>query len=210
VSDKKLTPAVVQDAHSGRVLMLGYMDAEAEKLTRETRQVHFWSRSKGRIWKKGETSGHVLELVEIKTDCDSDTFLVRALPNGPTCHTGCTSCFGTDGKEPPPTELDALEATIAARLAAAPGTRSYVRSLVDDPSPTKVSEKIVEEAGELSVELARSEPDRARIVAEAADVIFHVMVGLAAKGVSLADLERELARRAGTSGLDEKASRKKQ
>jgi phosphoribosyl-ATP pyrophosphohydrolase/phosphoribosyl-AMP cyclohydrolase len=202
-----LTPAVVQDAVTGRVLMLAWMNDEALRLTRETGEVHFWSRSRGRLWKKGETSGNVLRLVELKADCDGDTYLVRALPAGPTCHTGSTSCFGTDGNEPPANELEALEATIRARLAAPPGTRSYVRSLVE-ASATRVGEKILEEAGELSVELSYAAPDRARVVSEAADLIFHALIGVVAAGVSIADVEAELRRRAGVSGLDEKAARK--
>jgi phosphoribosyl-ATP pyrophosphohydrolase/phosphoribosyl-AMP cyclohydrolase len=131
---------------------------------------------------------------------------VRAVPRGPTCHTGSETCFGTDGQEPPPTELEVLAQTIAARLAAPEGTRSYVRSLVT-AGALRIAEKVVEEAGELSVELAREAPVRERIVAEAADLVFHVLVGLTARGVTLADVERELRRRAGVSGLDEKASR---
>lgn len=208
MSERKLTSAVVQDALTGRVLMLAWMDDEALDKTRTTGQVHFWSRSRNQLWKKGETSGNTLALVEIKADCDADTWLVRALPAGPTCHTGSRTCFGGGGVEPPAHELEALEATIRARLDAPPGTRSYVRSLVEDPSGTKVPEKIVEEAGELSAELLRPEPDRARIVAEAADLVFHALIGLSARGVTLEDVARELRRRAGTSGLDEKAARK--
>jgi phosphoribosyl-ATP pyrophosphohydrolase/phosphoribosyl-AMP cyclohydrolase len=213
-SDQKLTPAVVQDALTGRVLMLAWMNDEALALTRSTGQVHFWSRSRNRLWKKGETSGHTLELVELKADCDADTWLVRALPRGPTCHTGSQTCFGTDGDEPPPSELETLYRTILSRKSAPPGTRSYVRTLLE--TRLRVPEKIVEEAGELAFELAASAApgapssieDRERIVAEAADLIFHVLVGLADRGLTLADVERELHRRAGTSGLDEKAARK--
>jgi phosphoribosyl-ATP pyrophosphohydrolase/phosphoribosyl-AMP cyclohydrolase len=207
VSERKLTAAVVQDALSGRVLMLAWMDDEALQKTRETGEVHFWSRSRQRLWKKGESSGNVLKLVELKADCDADTWLVRALPAGPTCHTGARTCFGTDGNEPPPSELEALEGTIRARLQSPPGTRSYVRSLLEHASPTRVSEKIVEEAGELSVELARAQPVKERVVAEAADLLFHALIGLAVNGLGLEDVERELRRRAGTSGLDEKAAR---
>jgi phosphoribosyl-ATP pyrophosphohydrolase/phosphoribosyl-AMP cyclohydrolase len=209
MTEVKLTPAIVQDAATGRVLMLAWMNEEAERLTRETREVHFWSRSKQRIWKKGETSGHVLDLVEMKADCDADTWLVRARPRGPVCHTGCETCFGTDGHEPPASEIESLEATIDARLAAPAGTRSYVRSLVDHESPTRVSEKVVEEAGELSVELAHQQASHERIVAEAADLLFHVLIGLRQRGVRFAEVERELAKRAGVSGLDEKAARNK-
>jgi phosphoribosyl-ATP pyrophosphohydrolase/phosphoribosyl-AMP cyclohydrolase len=201
-----LTPAIVQDAITGRVLMMGWMSDESLRLTRETGEVYFWSRSRQRLWKKGETSGNVLALVEIKADCDSDTWLVRAVPRGPTCHTGSTSCWGVDGSEPAPTELEALEATIRARIAAPEGTRSYVRELLQG---TRAAEKIVEEAGELSVEVARADAPRERVIAEAADLLFHMLVGLASRGVSLEEVERELHRRAGTSGLDEKAARKK-
>lgn len=204
--ERELTPAIVQDAITGRVLMLGYMDGEALALTRSTGEVHFWSRSRARLWKKGETSGHVLALVELKADCDADTWLVRAVPRGPTCHTGSETCFGTDGSEPSPSELETLYRTILERKSAPAGTRSYVRSILEQP--LGVAEKIVEEAGELSVELAASAPDRARLIAEAADLLFHVLVGLADRGVTLAEVERELHRRAGTSGLDEKAARK--
>jgi phosphoribosyl-ATP pyrophosphohydrolase/phosphoribosyl-AMP cyclohydrolase len=206
--ERKLLPAIVQDALNGRVLMLGWMDDEALALTRSTGQVHFWSRSRQRIWKKGETSGNVLALVEIKTDCDSDTWLVRAIPHGPTCHTGSISCFGSDGAEPAAHELDALEKTIASRKAQAPGTRSYVRSLLDQGAK-KIAEKIREEANELAVEVENAQAERQRIISEAADVLFHTLVGLAARDVTLDDVLQELHRRAGTSGLDEKAARKK-
>jgi phosphoribosyl-ATP pyrophosphohydrolase/phosphoribosyl-AMP cyclohydrolase len=203
---KELTTAVVQDALSGRVLMVGWMDAEALARTLETGEVHFWSRSRQRLWKKGDISGNVLRFVELKADCDKDTLLVRALPAGPTCHTGSRTCFGSDGKEPSPSELDALEQTIAARLAAAPGTRSYLRSLIE-AGATRVGEKIVEEAGELAVEIARDHPDRARVVAEAADLLFHALVGIGSVGVTLREVEAELSKRSGVSGLDEKAAR---
>ncbi len=198
--------AIVQDAADGRVLMLAWMNDEALALTLSTGEVHFWSRSRNRLWKKGETSGHTLALVELKADCDADTFLVRALPRGPVCHTGSETCFGTDGDEPPASELEALYRTILERKSAPPGTRSYVRTLLE--TRLRVPEKIVEEAGELAFELAAPVEDRGRIVAEAADLIFHVLVGLADRGLTIADVERELRRRAGTSGLDEKAARK--
>jgi len=203
-NDRKLTAAVVQHALTGRVLMLGYMDDEALRRTRETGEVHFWSRSRGRLWKKGETSGNVLQLVEIKADCDADAWLVRALPAGPTCHTGSQTCFGTDGKEPPPTELEALYQTILARKNAPPGTRSYVRQLLEGGV---VGQKIGEEANELAAELPAGAKER--VIAEAADLVFHTLVGLAARDVTLEDVARELHRRAGVSGLDEKAARKK-
>lgn len=205
MTDQKLTPAIVQDALTGRVLMLGWMDDEALQKTLTTKEVHFWSRSRQRLWKKGETSGNVLRLIDLKTDCDDDTFLVRALPAGPTCHTGSQSCFGTDGSEPAPHELEQLYTTILARKSAPETTRSYVKSLL--ANPRGVVEKILEEAGELAVELMRGPKER--IVSEAADLFFHVLVGLADKGVTLEEVARELHRRAGTSGLDEKAARDK-
>jgi phosphoribosyl-ATP pyrophosphohydrolase/phosphoribosyl-AMP cyclohydrolase len=201
-------PAIVQDALNGRVLMLGWMDDEALSLTRSTGEVHFWSRSRQRLWKKGETSGNVLTLVEIKGDCDADAWLVRAIPRGPTCHTGSTSCFGSDGAEPAASELESLMRTIESRKSQAPGTRSYVRSLLDHGSK-KIAEKIREEANELAVEVEDAAAQRQRIINEAADLLFHTLVGLAARDVTLDDVLQELHRRAGTSGLDEKASRKK-
>jgi len=201
---RKLTAAVVQHALTGRVLMLGYMDDEALAKTRESGDVWFWSRSRKRLWKKGETSGNVLKLVDIKADCDADAWLVRALPAGPTCHTGSQTCFGTDGKEPAPTELEALYQTIVERIAAPAGTRSYVKQLVEEK---RVGQKIGEEANELAAEIPSG--DQERVIAEAADLFFHALVGLAARGVTLEDVARELHRRAGTSGLDEKAARKK-
>jgi phosphoribosyl-ATP pyrophosphohydrolase/phosphoribosyl-AMP cyclohydrolase len=187
--------------------MVAWMDAEAERLTRQTGEVHFWSRSRRRLWKKGEESGHVLRLVEMKLDCDEDTWLVRVLPVGPSCHTGAESCFGTDGVEPPSTELHQLEATIRARLVAPAGTRSYVRSLVEDETGGKVAAKITEEAAELVAELVAPSTARERVVSEAADLLFHTLVGLLQRGISLEEVEAELSRRAGLSGLDEKAAR---
>jgi phosphoribosyl-ATP pyrophosphohydrolase/phosphoribosyl-AMP cyclohydrolase len=202
---RKLPAAVVQHALTGRVLMLGYMDDEALARTRDTGEVHFWSRSRQRLWKKGETSGNVLKLVDIKADCDADAWLVRALPVGPTCHTGSQSCFGSDGTEPAPTELEALYQTILQRKNAPAGTRSYVKQLLEQPD--RVGQKIGEEANELVAELPGG--TRERVIAEAADLLFHTLVGLAARDVTLEDVARELHRRAGTSGLDEKAARKK-
>ncbi len=203
-TQRKLTAAVIQHALTGRVLMLGYMDDEALARTRESGEVWFWSRSKQRLWKKGETSGNVLKLVDIKADCDADAWLVRALPAGPTCHTGSQTCFGTDGREPAPTELEALYQTIKERIAAPAGTRSYVKQIVDDE---KVGQKIGEEANELAEELPGGSKER--VVAEAAELFFPALVGLAARDVTIEDVARELHRRAGVSGLDEKAARKK-
>lgn len=205
MTERVLTPAIVQDATTGRVLMVAYMDEEARRLTTETREVHFWSRSKGRIWKKGESSGNVLRLVEMKADCDADALLVRARPAGPTCHTGSRTCFGTDGKEPAPDELAALFDTILARKAD-PQARSYTRQLLDGGARA-IGAKIAEESAELCAELLAPVRDPKRVVSEAADVIFHLLVGLAESGVGLDEVQAELARRSGRSGLDEKAAR---
>ncbi len=137
----------------------------------------------------------MLQLVDIKADCDADAWLVRALPAGPTCHTGSQTCFGTDGKEPAPTELEALYQTILARKNAPAGTRSYVKQLLDE---NKVGQKIGEEADELAAELPGGSKER--VIAEAADLLFHTLVGLAARDVPIEEVARELHRRAGRAG----------
>ena len=214
--DRGLVPCIVQDAETASVLMLAWMNAEALHLTRETGTVHFWSRSRQRLWKKGETSGNTLSLVELRLDCDRDAILVRARPAGPTCHTGATSCFYTrdDGSEDDgvPTMasqiLNRLDAILAARRDAEPAAGqkpSYTRSLLDAGMP-KILAKIAEEHGELAAEL----PDGAdpKVVHETADLVFHVMVGLTARRIPITAVLDELARRFGISGHDEKASRK--
>ena len=196
-----LVPCVVQDALTGAVLMVAWMNAEALRLTQETGEVHFWSRSRGKLWKKGETSGNTLALVELRQDCDRDTLLARVRPAGPVCHTGAPTCFG----EPMATTLDQLEATLAARRDSATGERSYTKSLLDAGWP-KILAKIAEEQGELAAELPTG--DDAKVIHETADLLFHVMVGLTARRIPMRAIYGELARRFGTSGHDEKASRK--
>src|SRR5436305_2075468 len=147
--DRGLVPCVVQDADRGLVLMVAWMNAEALRLTRETGLVHFWSRSRQSLWKKGETSGHTLALVEIRLDCDRDTVLVLARPAGPACHTGMETCFGDDVA---PTILDRLDRTLAARRDSASADKSYTKSLLDGGMP-KILAKIAEEHGELAAEL---------------------------------------------------------
>lgn len=203
-----LVPCVVQDATTGTVLMLAWMNAEALQRTRETGSVHFWSRSRSSLWKKGETSGNTLSLVELWIDCDRDCVLVRAKPAGPTCHTGATSCFFTrdDGSAglPAATILDRLDAILAARRDASTPEQSYTRSLLDAGMP-KILAKIAEEHGELAAELPGDSDTKT--VHEAADLLFHVMVGLTARHLSIDAVLGELARRFGTSGHVEKASR---
>lgn len=208
--ERGLAPAIVQDAERGTVLMLAWMNAEAWRLTHETGKVHFWSRSRGALWRKGESSGHELAVVEARVDCDHDAILVRARPHGPTCHTGATACFfhGPDGDDdgaPPAHMLDRLAQVIAARKAAT-AAKSYTRSLLDGGVP-KILGKIAEEHGELAAELAAPTVAPDKVVHETADLLFHVLVGLAAVDVPVEAVWRELGRRFGVSGHDEKAAR---
>jgi phosphoribosyl-ATP pyrophosphohydrolase/phosphoribosyl-AMP cyclohydrolase len=217
--ERGLVPCVVQHATTGVVLMLAWMNAEALRLTRDTSTVHFWSRSRQSLWKKGETSGHTLTVVELRIDCDLDAVLVRARPAGPTCHTGATSCFFhrddavDDGPDdavgdavddgPAPPILQRLAAIIDARRAST-ADRSYTKSLLEAGMP-KILAKIAEEHGELAAELPTG--DDAKVIHETADLVFHVMVGLAARRIPIDAVLDELARRFGTSGHVEKARR---
>jgi phosphoribosyl-ATP pyrophosphohydrolase/phosphoribosyl-AMP cyclohydrolase len=211
--DRGLVPAIVQDATTGTVLMLAWMNAEALRLTRETRVVHFWSRSRQALWKKGETSGHTLGLVELRLDCDRDAILVRATPAGPTCHTGTTSCFyrREEGSPDDFVEDDGPALPILHRLAAiiearrtSTAEKSYTKSLLEAGMP-KILAKIAEEHGELAAELPDG-PD-GKVVHETADLLFHVLVGLGARQIPITAVLDELARRFGTSGHVEKARR---
>ncbi len=210
--DKGLVPCIVQDADRGTVLMLAWMNAEALRLTRETGVVHFWSRSRQALWKKGETSGNTLALVELRIDCDLDAVLVRAKPAGPTCHTGTTSCFfhRDDGPDddgvPTVTILEQLDRTLQARRDSSTGEKSYTKSLLDKGMP-KILEKIAEEHGELAAELPSGEDGK--VIHETADLLFHVMVGLTARNIPIERVLDELVRRFGTSGHTEKAARPK-
>ncbi|HEX4454532.1 MAG TPA: bifunctional phosphoribosyl-AMP cyclohydrolase/phosphoribosyl-ATP diphosphatase HisIE [Kofleriaceae bacterium] len=205
--DRGLIPCVVQDVDRGSVLMVAWMNAVALKRTRETGAMHFWSRSRNSLWKKGETSGNTLELVELRVDCDGDTLLALVRPAGPACHTGERSCFyrELDGAAAPDAAniFERVDRVIAQRRDATAET-SYTKSLLVAGMP-KILAKISEEHGELAAELPEG-PD-AKVVHEAADLIFHVMVGLAARNVPISRIEAELARRFGTSGHVEKASR---
>jgi len=174
-----MKPATVQDARDGRVLMLAWMDEEAERLTRETGEAWFWSRSRERLWKKGETSGNTLVVQEIRDDCDDDTLLLRVLPNGPTCHTGSRSCFAPE-----------LWQTVVERVRERPDG-SYVASLAARGVPL-AAQKLVEEACEAAISAAAGD---GRLVQEAADLLFHLYVLLAVAGVDVADVEDELVSR---------------
>jgi phosphoribosyl-AMP cyclohydrolase / phosphoribosyl-ATP pyrophosphohydrolase len=208
--DRGLVPCIVQDAVRGAVLMLAWMNADALRLTRDTGVVHFWSRSRQALWKKGETSGNTLEVVELRIDCDGDAVLVRARPAGPACHTGKPTCFfrpddgGEDDGVPAVTILEQVARVLEARRADASADNSYTRSLLDAGMP-KILAKIAEEHAELAAELPAGED--AKVIHETADLLFHVMVGLTARHIPIERVLGELARRFGTSGHAEKAAR---
>lgn len=172
-----LLPAIVQDAATLRVLMLGYMDRAALQNTLDTRRVTFHSRSKQRLWTKGESSGHFLDLVSIETDCDGDSLLVRARPNGPTCHLGRTSCFPTA----PGNFLAELDALVDARYRERPADR-YTTKLFDG-GLRRIAQKVGEEGVETA--LAAVVQDDGALCGEAADLLFHLQVLLRARGLSL-------------------------
>ena len=207
-----LVAAVVQHAGTGEVLMLGHMNAEALARTLAGGRVTFFSRSRQKLWEKGETSGHTLELRGLAVDCDADALLVQAVPRGPTCHTGAPSCFFRPVGEPPAPRPSAVFEQVFAEICERKAGRgmtnrdgkSYVRDLLAAGVP-KISAKLAEEAGELAEALA--ETDRDHIAREAADLVFHALVGLAHADVALAEVAAVLARRMGRSGLDEKAAR---
>lgn len=176
-----LRAAIVQDADSGRVLMLAWMDDEALRLTRETGEAHFFSRSRGRLWRKGETSGNALAVEELRDDCDGDAILLRVRPRGPACHTGAVSCFAPW-----------LWRRVAERAKERP-EGSYVARLVD-AGPGAAARKLGEEG--LEAALAGAGENDERLVAELADLWFHSYVLLAARGLDPAAVEDELRRRA--------------
>nr|WP_086940227.1 bifunctional phosphoribosyl-AMP cyclohydrolase/phosphoribosyl-ATP diphosphatase HisIE [Thaumasiovibrio occultus] len=189
-----LIPAVVQDNNSGQVLMLGYMNQDALAKTLETEQVTFFSRTKQRLWTKGETSGNVLELKSIALDCDKDTLLVQVNPIGPTCHTGTVTCFDADETTPPSLVfLHQLEQVLASRRNADPDS-SYTASLYARGTK-RISQKVGEEGVEVA--LAATSGDKAELVNESADLIYHLLVLLQDQGMSLADITQRLAERHG-------------
>jgi phosphoribosyl-ATP pyrophosphohydrolase/phosphoribosyl-AMP cyclohydrolase len=187
--ERGLVPCVVQDWRSGEVLTLAYMNAEALTRTRQTGEMHFFSRSRQELWHKGATSGNTQALKAIRYDCDGDALLALVDPAGPACHTGERTCFHRGELEPlvPFESLPTLERTIAARAAQHP-EGSYTAALLGDPA--LVGAKVQEEAEEVT-RAAREESDQ-RVAEEAADVIYHLAVLLAGRGLSLADAERVL------------------
>ena len=220
-----LVAAVIVHASDGRVLMLGYMNREALGATIDSNKVTFYSRSRQCLWQKGESSGNVLALRSLRVDCDGDALLVEAEPAGPTCHTGASSCFykplegaafatEDDGPAAPapnhPTgdAIDLVWQTILDRKAGRGMTnrqgKSYVRSLLDK-GVAKINSKIDEEADELATALAEESDER--VINEAADLLFHALVGLAARDLDPAAVAEVLRQRHGLSGIDEKAAR---
>jgi len=185
-----LLPAVVQHWRSGAVLMLGYMNADALAQTQQTGKVTFFSRSKQRLWTKGETSGHFLLLKSLRGDCDNDTILIQAEPIGPTCHKGTQSCFG-DGAEPPLAFLAELDALVAQRERERPAG-SYTTKLFKG-GIRRIAQKVGEEGVETA--LAAVAQDEAALRSESADLIFHLLVLLRARGVEFADVVEELRAR---------------
>src|SRR5438270_4817711 len=187
--ERGLVPCIVQDGRSGEVLTLAYMNAESLRLTRETGEMHFFSRSRQELWHKGATSGNTQALRALRIDCDGDALLALVEPAGPACHTGERTCFYRGDLEPaaPYEVLPALERTIASRAAERPDG-SYTASLLADPE--RIGDKVQEEAEEV-VRAARQESDE-RVSEEAADVLYHLAVLLRGRGLSLQDAERVL------------------
>jgi phosphoribosyl-ATP pyrophosphohydrolase/phosphoribosyl-AMP cyclohydrolase len=184
-----LVPCVVQDWASGEVLTLAYMNELALARTRDTGELHLWSRSRGEQWHKGATSGNVQTVRALRVDCDGDSLLALVEPAGPACHTGERTCFHRGGLNPgaPYETLPGLERTILARAHERP-SGSYTVELLDDPA--RVGEKVMEEAEEVA-RAAREESDE-RVDEEAADVLYHLLVLVHSRGRSLADAERVL------------------
>jgi len=183
-----LLPVIVQDATTLKVLMLGYMNEEAFEKSAAEGRVTFWSRSRQALWTKGETSGNFLHIVEMFADCDNDTLLIKARPDGPTCHRGTTSCFDTPEDEG---FIRTLAAVVKDRHAKMP-EGSYTTKLFIK-GPKIIGKKVGEEAVEAVIEAV--DGNRDRFVYEASDLIYHLLVLLEQQGVSLSDLERELALR---------------
>ncbi|MBI5562363.1 MAG: bifunctional phosphoribosyl-AMP cyclohydrolase/phosphoribosyl-ATP diphosphatase HisIE [Deltaproteobacteria bacterium] len=207
--EKGLVPAIAQDAGTLEVLMSAFMNKEALEATLSTRQAHFFSRSRNKLWLKGETSGNVLDVKAVRYDCDADCILMLVAPRGPACHTGERSCFyrrldeGGPAVPPGASVITDVFKVVEARKTAPPD-KSYVASLYAK-GMEKIIEKVEEESGEL-VKAARDEGHRA-VVHEAVDLWFHTMVLLAERGVKIDEVFAEFGRRFGIGGHDEKAAR---
>lgn len=210
-----LIPVITQDATTNEVLMLAYMNEEALNLTTQTHIAHYFSRSKQRLWKKGESSGHLQHVKNIMIDCDNDTILLKVEQIGVACHTGRKSCFFTDLQSNETIHnievdttaaygvIDTLYHTICEKKNDDP-TTSYTAKLLQG-KPNSFLKKIVEEAGELT--FAIKDDNTEEIIYETADLVYHCLVGLASKNISPDRVKQELARRFGMSGIEEKNSR---
>ena len=186
-----LVPAIVQDANTRKVLMLGYMNKEAFDKTVKTKKVTFWSRSRQCLWTKGETSGNFLNLVDIKIDCDNDTLLVKAIPDGPTCHTGTDTCWGETNEASGLSFLKELQDFIDKRKEEMP-EGSYTTSLFKD-GVNRIAQKVGEEALETVIEATNGSKEK--LVYEASDMIYHLIVLLTSKGLRIEDVVEELHKR---------------
>jgi phosphoribosyl-ATP pyrophosphohydrolase/phosphoribosyl-AMP cyclohydrolase len=186
-----LVPAIIQDAQTKTVLMLGYMSEESLRKTQETGLVTFFSRSRQCLWTKGETSGNYLHVVSIKSDCDNDTLLIQANPDGPTCHTGTDTCWGEENKPNPLLFLSELSDFIEKRHEEMP-EGSYTTSLFKD-GLNRMAQKVGEEALELVIEATNGTNDR--LIYEGSDMLYHLIVLLTSKGLRIEDMARELMER---------------
>ncbi len=186
-----LVPAIIQDAYTKNVLMLGYMNHEAYQKTIETKKVTFYSRSRQCLWTKGETSGNFLQLVDIKIDCDNDTLLVKAVPQGPTCHTGADTCWGEVNEKNPLLFLTELQDFINKRHEEMP-EGSYTTSLFKD-GLNRMAQKVGEEALEAVIEAVNGTNER--LVYEGSDMLYHLIVLLTSKGMRIEELAKELQTR---------------
>ncbi|WP_284056947.1 bifunctional phosphoribosyl-AMP cyclohydrolase/phosphoribosyl-ATP diphosphatase HisIE [Thermalbibacter longus] len=204
--ERGLVPAIVQDAATGQVRMLGYANAEAIERTLATGLVHFWSRSRERLWMKGETSGHILELVELRPDCDGDALLIRVRPRGPTCHLGRESCFDSEplarGSVPQPATVQVIEdvASVIAARRREPRAGSYTSYLFQE-GIDKIAKKIGEESAEVII--AAKNADASALANEAADLLYHLVVLLEAAGVDRTQVWSVLRERRGRTQPDQ-------
>jgi len=186
-----LVPAIIQDVTTKNVLMLGFMNEEAYEKTLATKHVTFWSRTRNTLWTKGETSGHFLNLVDMKIDCDNDTLLVRVNPVGPTCHTGTDTCWGEENESNPLLFLSELQSFIDKRKQEMP-EGSYTTSLFTK-GVNKIAQKVGEEALETVIEATNGTDDH--LVYEASDLLYHLIVLLTEKGLRIEDVAEELHKR---------------
>ena len=186
-----LVPAIIQDATTRKVLMLGFMNEEAYQKTIATNHVTFWSRTRNTLWTKGETSGNFLNLVDIKVDCDNDTLLVQAHPDGPTCHKGTDTCWGEQNEQNPLLFLTELQDFINKRKQEMP-EGSYTTKLFSE-GINKIAQKVGEEALETVIEATNGTNDH--LVYEASDLLYHLLVMLANKGLRIEDVAAELQKR---------------